>query len=96
MNLKFLLTALLLAPLAALHAAEPAQVDCNVKSENVDPVALEQQVLLRRQRDHQGRRSLVALLLDAVVADWPAQLGDADADAQRSTASSPCQLNNPA
>jgi len=35
MKLKFLLTALLLAPLAALHAAEPARVDCNVKSENV-------------------------------------------------------------
>ena len=35
MNLKFLLSALLLAPLAALHAAEPARVDCNFKSENV-------------------------------------------------------------
>jgi len=35
MNLKFLLTALLLALLAALHAAEPAHVDCCIKSENV-------------------------------------------------------------
>jgi len=35
MNLKFLLTALLLAPLAALHAAEPARVDFTVKPENV-------------------------------------------------------------
>jgi hypothetical protein len=44
----------------------------------------------------QERPALVALLLDAVVADWPDQMGEADADAQRSTASSPFLLNSPA
>ena len=42
------------------------------------------------------RPALVLLLLDAVAADRTDLMGDADADAQRSTASSPFLLNSPA